>query len=55
MCDAAIFPTVAGVVLHGVPVEPGTEITLDDDPVLMFTKQLRVSLVVEHDTNGDTR
>lgn len=49
------LPDGAGVVLHGVPVEPGAEITLDDDPVLMFTKQLRVSLVVEHDTNGDTR
>lgn len=35
------LPDGAGVVLDGVPVEPGAEITLDDDPVLMFTKQLR--------------
>lgn len=35
------LPDGAGVVLHGVPVEPGAEITLDDDPVLMFTKRLR--------------
>ena len=35
------LPDGAGVVLHGVPVEPGAQITLDDDPVLMFTKRLR--------------
>lgn len=35
------LPDGAGVVLHGVPVRPGTEITLNDDPELMFTKRLR--------------
>lgn len=35
------LPDGAGVVLAGVPVRPGTEITLNDDPELMFTKRLR--------------
>ena len=35
------LPNGAGVVLAGVPVPPGTEITLNDDPELMFTKRLR--------------
>ena len=35
------LPDGAGVVLDGVPVPPGTRIILDDDPELMFTKQLR--------------
>ena len=34
-------PDGAGVVLGGVPVRPGTAITLNDDPELMFTKRLR--------------
>ena len=40
------LPDGAGVVLHGVPVEPGAEITLDDDPVLMFTKQLHCCVII---------
>jgi GNAT superfamily N-acetyltransferase len=35
------LPDGAGVVLAGLPVQPGTEITLNDDPELMFTKRLR--------------
>lgn len=35
------LPDGAGVVLDGVPVPPGTRIMLNDDPELMFTKQLR--------------
>jgi GNAT superfamily N-acetyltransferase len=35
------LPDGAGVVLDGIPVRPGTEITLNDDPELMFTKRLR--------------
>lgn len=35
------LPDGAGVVLGGVSVAPGSMIRLDDDPVLMFTKQLR--------------
>lgn len=35
------LPDGAGVVLHGKRVPPGTRITIDDDPVLMFTKRLR--------------
>jgi len=34
-------PDGAGVVLHGVSVAPGATIRLDDEPKLMFTKQLR--------------
>ena len=34
------LPDGAGVVLHGVPVPPGTTIRLDDEPELMFTKHL---------------
>jgi GNAT superfamily N-acetyltransferase len=34
------LPDGAGVVLHGASVAPGATIRLDDDPVLMFTKQL---------------
>jgi len=34
------LPDGAGVVLHGAPVAPGAILRLDDDPVLMFTKQL---------------
>lgn len=46
------LPDGAGVVLDGVPVEPGAEITLDDDPVLMFTKQLRRARLSEpHDSS----
>ncbi|MFT4164339.1 MAG: GNAT family N-acetyltransferase [Microlunatus sp.] len=46
------LPDGAGVVLHGVPVEPGAEITLDDNPVLMFTKQLRRARLSEpHDSS----
>jgi GNAT superfamily N-acetyltransferase len=35
------IPDGAGLVRHGEPVPPGTVITLDDDPELMFTKRLR--------------
>ena len=35
------LPDGAGVVLDGVPVRPGTEIALNDEPELMFTKRLR--------------
>ncbi|GAA1430380.1 GNAT family N-acetyltransferase [Microlunatus lacustris] len=35
------LPDGAGVVIAGAPVPPGTEILLNDDPELMFTKQLR--------------
>lgn len=35
------LPDGAGVVLDGVPVPAGTEMTLDDGPQLMFTKRLR--------------
>ena len=35
------LPDGAGVVLAGVPVRPCTDITLNDDPQLMFTKRLR--------------
>ena len=35
------LPDGAGVVLAGTPVRPGTEITLNDEPELMFTKRLR--------------
>ena len=31
----------AGVVHDGVPVRPGADITLNDDPELMLTKRLR--------------
>ncbi len=34
-------PDGAGVVLNGAPVQPGAEITLNDDPQLMLTKRLR--------------
>ena len=34
-------PDGAGVVLDGVPVPSRARIILDDDPELMFTKQLR--------------
>ncbi len=33
-------PDGAGVVLNGISVTPGSMIRLDDDPVLMFTKQI---------------
>jgi hypothetical protein len=39
--EIADLPDGAGVVLEGVPVPPGTRIMLNDDPELMFTKQLR--------------
>lgn len=35
------LPDGAGVILHCQPVPPGTKITLNDDPLLMFTKRLR--------------
>lgn len=35
------LPDGAGVVLNCQPVPPGTTITLNDDPMLMFTKRLR--------------
>lgn len=35
------IPDGAGVVLNGVSVAAGSMIRLDDDPALMFTKQLR--------------
>lgn len=35
------LPDGAGVVRHGAPVAPGATIRLDDEPNLMFTKQLR--------------
>jgi GNAT superfamily N-acetyltransferase len=34
-------PDGAGMVIDGVRVEPGTNVYLDDSPVLMFTKHLR--------------
>ena len=34
-------PDGAGVVIDGVPVQPGTSIILTNDPELMFTKRLR--------------
>jgi len=37
------LPDGAGVVLHGASVSPGATIRLNDDPVLMLTKQLRRS------------
>jgi hypothetical protein len=33
-------PDGAGMVIDGVRVEPGTNVYLDDSPLLMFTKDL---------------